>query len=158
MIDSFKGRSAFLSNFHASPVEFEGATYPTVEHAFQAAKTLDGRGREKIRAAKTPKDAKRLGRSVRLRPDWENVKFSIMGELLRRKFAQPGLRQMMLQTGRAELVEGNTWHDKIWGRCFCPRCNGRGANQLGRLLMAVRDEIRHAPTSSVHDRSAHPMS
>ncbi len=121
MIDSFKGRTAFLSNFHASPVEFEGATYPTVEHAFQAAKTLDLRERETIRVAKTPKDAKRLGRSARLRADWEDAKFDIMRALLRRKFAEPNLRQLLLETGRAELVEGNTWHDKTWGRCFCPR-------------------------------------
>lgn len=142
MIESFSGPYAWLSNFHASPVEYEGESYRTIEHAFQAAKTFDAAERRSIRDAPTPGDAKRLGRSVCLRPDWEEVKHDIMLQLVRSKFSQAPLRDKLLATGNTELVEGNTWHDKFWGRCICQRCKRRGANHLGSILMQVRDELK----------------
>jgi ribA/ribD-fused uncharacterized protein len=111
--------------------------YPTVEHAFQAAKTLDPTGREMIRRATSPKQAKALGYKVKLRPDWESVKLNVMEQCLREKF-KPGtqLSQELLATGSRELVEGNTWNDTFWGVC-----RGQGKNHLGRLLMKIRKEL-----------------
>lgn len=143
IICKFDGEFFFLSNFFESKVEYEGITYPTVEHAFQAAKTLDNDTRKKVAAAGSPGRAKRMGRSLYLRADWEKVKFKIMEDLIREKFKNPELREKLLSTGDAELVEGNTWHDNIWGNCNCPRCiEIEGQNNLGKTLMKIRKEIR----------------
>jgi ribA/ribD-fused uncharacterized protein len=148
-IDDFRGDYAFLSNFFPAPVIFEGVEYPTVEHAYQAAKTLDQEARKKLKAAATPELAKKLGGQLPIRPDWPQVKVQIMRELLRQKFQRhPELRELLRHTGDAELVEGNTWHDNFWGACRCARCNGvPGRNWLGRLLMEVRNEIAASPKS-----------
>lgn len=143
-IPEFSGKYNFLSNFSDSPIKYEGIVYPTVEHAFQAAKTLNINKRLEIAHASTPGQAKRLGRSVKLRSDWEEIKVDIMRECLRLKFEIPELREALLETGNAELTEGNTWHDNFWGICYCSKCraSAHGKNVLGLLLMEVRDEIR----------------
>jgi ribA/ribD-fused uncharacterized protein len=81
--------------------------------------------------------AKGLGRQGSLRADWEQVKFDLMHTLLQQKFAQPELRQALLDTGDAELIEGNTWGDRVWG-CVLVKGQWVGKNQLGILLMRVR--------------------
>ena len=142
MIDFFDGEFAFLSNFYNASCIFEGKLYPTVEHAFQAAKSLDHAERDWIAAAGSPGLAKRLGRSVNLRPDWEKVKFDVMEECLRSKFADPVLKQKLFATGDEELVEGNYWHDNTWGNCSCEKCKDIvGRNMLGNILMKLRTEF-----------------
>ncbi len=136
-IDRFDGEFAFLSNFWDSKVHYDGMEFRTVEHAYQAAKSLDKDERLKIRNAKTAAESKKLGQKVTLRRDWENVKLGIMLELLREKFAIPELRQLLLDTGDAELIEGNWWGDTFYGVC-----KGKGLNHLGRMLMLVRNEAR----------------
>lgn len=138
IIDSFDGEFAFLSNFYEVPVEWEGITYPSTEHAFQAAKVINPVTRMKIAAEPTPGRAKRAGRSVQLRHDWEQVKFDIMLDIVMAKFRQhPDLAEALLDTGDAELIEGNTWNDTTWGVC-----NGRGLNWLGKILMMVRCQLK----------------
>ena len=142
MIDFFDGEYAFLSNFYNASCIFEGKLYPTVEHAFQAAKSLDHAERDWIAAAGSPGLAKRLGRRINLRPDWEKVKFDVMEECLRSKFADPVLKQKLLATGDEELVEGNYWHDNTWGNCSCEKCKDIvGRNMLGNILMKLRTEF-----------------
>jgi len=136
-ITEFSGRNRFLSNFYKSPMEVEGVRYPTVEHFYQAQKTLDAELRKQIADIPTPSHAKRHGRTVWLRPGWENIKNEIMLQGLRLKFVGTPLATLLLNTGDAELIEGNTWGDTYWGVC-----NGVGENMLGKLLMQVRDEIR----------------
>jgi len=85
--------------------------------------------------------AKRLGRTVKLRPDWEYVKDEIMCKLLRRKFARPELGDLLLSTWGKQLIEGNYWHDNYWGVCHCDKCLGKGKNKLGNLLMKIREEL-----------------
>jgi ribA/ribD-fused uncharacterized protein len=138
-INSFAGPFAFLSNFSSSPISIGGLTFPTVEHAFAAAKTLDSTKRVEIAAAPTPGKAKRLGRKVALRPHWDDMRVSMMTRLVRLKFQEPTLRAQLLATGDALLVEGNRWNDVFWGVC-----NGVGENQLGQILMRVRTEARGA--------------
>ena len=143
MIDCFDGKFAFLSNFYPSPMTVDGIIFPTVEHLFQAAKTVSLVEREKIAAAATPGQAKRLGRNVILCDNWEEIKDDVMLNALRLKFAILPLREKLLATGNEELVEGNTWHDNTWGNCSCDRCKKiEGQNKLGKLLMQVREEIR----------------
>ena len=137
-IDSFNGKYRFLSNFSDYPCLFEGINYKTVEHAFQAAKTLDIKQRMKIAEVVTPGEAKKLGRRVCLRKDWEQVKDAIMYDCLVSKFKlDKVLRLKLLDTYPAELIEGNTWGDTYWGVC-----NGAGKNMLGKLLMKLRDEMK----------------
>lgn len=142
VITDFHGSYFFLSNFFYSPINFDGKTVPTVEHAFQAAKTFNQEQRQIILQASSPEQAKQLGRKVILREDWEKVKFDIMLMLLKQKFSQADLRQKLLDTGKAELIEGNTWNDKVWG---CVLVNGQwiGQNHLGKLLMKVRADIQN---------------
>jgi len=132
----FRDEYAFLSNFYSSEIAYEGVVFPTVEHAFQAAKTMDIDERRKIAATQAPGSAKRLGRRVKLRPDWEQIKVGLMRDLLRNKFSEPDLAARLLATGSTELIEGNNWNDTFWGVC-----RGRGRNMLGQLLMEVREEI-----------------
>jgi ribA/ribD-fused uncharacterized protein len=113
--------------------------YPTVEHAYQAAKFED-RWRPIIKRAPTPGEAKRAAR-VNLslvRRDWEEVKLEVMRKLLVQKFSEPGLRSRLCATGNAVLVEGNTWDDVYWGVSMK---TGIGRNMLGRLLMGIRAEV-----------------
>lgn len=142
-IDAFRGPYRFLSNF-AMPAEvmFEGLTYPSVEHAFQAAKTLSETSRSYVSKLPTAASAKVIGRTLTLRPDWEDIKLDVMLKLLREKFKPASdYAPLLLATGYAELVESNYWHDVFWGVCRCPQHNA-GENHLGKLLMQVRAELR----------------
>ena len=138
-IASFTGAYRFLSNFYPSVVKIDGVpvTCPTVEHAYQASKTSDSQERMRIIFAATPSAAKRAGRKVRLRDDWELVRVHVMRDLLTQKFAHDSLAALLLSTGNAELVEGNTWGDTFWGVC-----GGTGLNVLGKLLMEHRLRLK----------------
>lgn len=144
MIDRFSGRNEFLSNFYLSPFQVGGVSYLSVEHAYQAAKSLDKSTRDKIRIAQTPGKAKRLGQKVEIRQDWEEIKIKVMKSYLVAKFEQnPPLRKLLFKTGDVYLEEGNDWHDNFWGKCHCPNCAGviNAQNWLGFLLMEVRHEL-----------------
>lgn len=125
---------AFLSNFYPSPIMIDGLHWPTVEHYYQAKKTLDPAIRERIRVASTPAEAKRLGRNFKPRKDWENIKIKIMKKALWIKFTQNiNLGVMLLGTGEAVLHEDSP-HDRVWGI--------HGQDLLGKLLMEVRTGMR----------------
>lgn len=137
VIDSFSSDYRFLSNFHPCSITIEGLEYPSVEHAFQAMKTLDPEERSAIQKAQSPGKAKRAGQKVVLRPDWDAIRVGVMEELVRQKFSKNReLANSLLATGDAQLIEGNTWDDTFWGVC-----GGRGENWLGKILMKVRNEL-----------------
>lgn len=135
-IYSFRGEYAFLSNFYLSPIRYEGRIWRTVEHAFQAAKTLDAAEKRQIQSALTPGLAKKIGRRVALRYDWEDIKMAVMIDLVHLKFQDPVLRAKLLATYPNLLEEGNTWGDRFWGTV-----RGDGQNALGRILMMERSEL-----------------
>lgn len=136
MINSFSGKYYFLSNFYMADVEYGGLVYSNNEAAFQAAKTLNLSERKRF-VSLAPNIAKRMGRGVDLRKDWEEVKYNVMLDVVRNKFLQnPDLADKLVATGREELVEGNTWGDRTWGKV-----NGVGKNWLGEILMKVREEL-----------------
>ena len=135
-IAAFTGKNAFLSNFHRHPFTWNGQRWQTAEHAYQAYKTLDSAARERIAASSTPGAAKRAGRALELRADWETVKRQLMQSVLVAKFGVPELRRQLLATGDAELVEGNHRGDTYWGVC-----RGAGRNELGKILMRIRRRI-----------------
>jgi len=128
----------FLSNFYKSTVRFEGHLYSTVEHAYQASKTMDPKLRELIRKAPGPVEAKKLGRCLQLREDWDSVKIDIMRILIREKFENPFLGHRLLKTGDARLIMDNRFNDKFWGIY-----KGAGENWLGKILEEVREQMRH---------------
>ncbi len=137
-IDCFRGVYGFLSNFYNAPVTWEGLTYLNSEAAFQAAKVLTDEERRQFMYL-DPSRAKRMGRRVNLRSDWEQVKVGIMEEIVRAKFTQnPELGALLVATGDAELIEGNTWNDTCWG---VDTRTGKGENNLGKILMKVRAEL-----------------
>lgn len=148
VIAKFDGDNFFLSNFFIAPTVYPNTpagelTFQTGEAAFQAAKfhAMTGTTEEKISylqkvaEAPTPSKAKYVGRSVNIDLDlWEGIKVKCMREVVFQKFQQnPELRVKLMETGHAMLVEGNTWGDKFWGRC-----EGKGFNILGAILMEVR--------------------
>lgn len=118
--------------------------YRSVEHAYQAAKTLVPEEIAKFRElGLTAAMARRLGYRVTLRPDWEDVKRPTMQRLVTAKFRHPVLRERLLERGDLLLVEGNTWHDNYWGACRCERCRLLpDHNHLGPLLMVLRTHFR----------------
>ena len=151
-IDSFDGPWRFLSNFSECEVTLDGVKYRSVELAYQAAKTLDLKQREKFTyEGVTSGRAKQMGQALKLRSDWQEVKVGIMRDLLMQKFKPSILRRRLLSTFQAELIEGNHWHDVFFGICYgglSDGFNGRkcrewphepyGENWLGKLLMEVR--------------------
>jgi N-glycosidase YbiA len=131
-----------LSNFAPFGFEEGGVYWPTVEHYFHAQKFPDAAAsayRERIRCAATAKDAKNLGRTreIPIRADWDQVKDDVMLHALRRKFAIPRLRELLLATGERPLVEASPFDD-YWGAGSA----GNGRNRLGELLAQVRAELR----------------
>jgi ribA/ribD-fused uncharacterized protein len=143
VIRGFRGDFAWLSNFFPATVVLDGEAYPTVEHAYQAAKALRPKDQKRIREAPSPGRAKRLGRTLEyVRFDWDEYKVPLMRYLLAQKFEHEGLKLDLLGTYPQPLVEGNTWHDTFWGVCECPRCGHEGRNMLGRLLMDQRTHLR----------------
>ena len=146
-IGKFSGPNRFLSNFWPCSVTLGSVTYPSAEHGFQASKTLDGGARLAIAGLASPGEAKRAGRRLQLRPDWEASRKRVMLLTVLGKFIQnPELARQLVATEDALLVEGNTWHDNYWGSCTCPDCGAgdldNGENWLGRILMFVRDILR----------------
>lgn len=139
MIREFQGEYRFLSNFYPAEIEYNGILYPTVEHAYQAAKTMSSSTKVFISMLKKPGDAKKMGQRVKVRPNWEELKLPVMEQLLIKKFEIPELREKLLATGNLLLQEGNWWGDTFWG--YCLKTN-RGFNHLGLLLMKVREQAR----------------
>ena len=145
VVSEFRGTYVFLSNFYSQSIRVPSLDAPasTAEHAYQALKTLDRGQRSWILDSPTPGVAKRRGRGVILRPDWNTVRADVMRDVLEAKFADPVLAARLAATGDAQLVEGNHWHDQFWGSCLCPRHEAvPGKNMLGELLMRIRAGLK----------------
>lgn len=137
MINDFRGEHFFLSNFYQAPITYDGLNYGSTEAAFQAQKTTDMNERVRFQFM-TPAEAKRAGRKLKLRPDWDEIKDRVMYEVCKEKFTMhKELRNKLLDTEFEDLVEGNTWNDTYWGVC-----DGVGENKLGKILMQIRKEIQ----------------
>ena len=136
-INSFRDNYYFLSNFYECPVTYNGLTYRNNEAAFQAQKCINPKDREQF-CNISASESKKLGRTVCLRKDWEDIKIQIMKDIVMAKFTQnEDLKEKLLSTGNIYFEEGNTWGDRIWGTV-----NGVGANNLGKILMNVRKELQ----------------
>lgn len=151
--DDFAGYNpySFLSNFATGyPIEWRGHTFATTEQAFAFAKVDPmhpdaPRWEAGLLDATDPGDAKALGRSCPMRPDWDAVKYSIMREIVWEKFTQhPTLERSLIDTGTAYLQEGTYWNDRIWGVDLMSSTDPFqrvGWNMLGAILMETRARI-----------------
>ena len=149
-ITSFRDEYEYLSNFFEVDVQWDGRIYRNSEAAFQSAKTLNPQIRDSFTLL-DPLSAKRKGRQVMLRPDWEAVKTTIMETVVRAKFRQhPDLAKRLVETGDAELMEGNDWNDTCWG---VDLRTGEGENRLDKILMSLREELQSAIENKYVDAS-----
>lgn len=135
-INGFTGEYRWLSNFYPCKVFLDGVEYPTVEHAYVAAKCADEYDRQVVRKIEKPGYVKNFGRGIQKRHDWDSIRIVTMLNLLRQKFSQDYFRQKLLETGSSYIEETNHWGDTFWGVC-----DGKGDNRLGYLLMNIRTEI-----------------
>lgn len=146
-MNEFRGSKYFLSNFYNCKIKYEGIIYPSVENAYQASKTLNLEERKQFINI-SPKHAKYLGKKIKLRNNHCNLKLGIMKELLQIKFNNKELKLKLLNTGDEWLEEKNTWNDTYWGTC-----NGIGENNLGKLLMNIRN--KHKITEDIRNEIEH---
>lgn len=137
-VDKFREEYFFLSNFASSPLVYQGISYLNAEAAFQAQKCMTEDEKRSF-SHMSAGSAKKLGRKVLLRPDWNEVRETLMEEIVREKFLQnPDFAQALKETGTLDLKEGNAWHDKFWG---IDSKTGEGENRLGKILMKIRAEL-----------------
>ena len=131
-----------FTNFFPSPIELDGREWPTTEHYFQAQKFVGTSLVEVIRQKKWTRDVFEFTHKTDLtcqrRKDWDKVKIHIMKKALMAKFTQhDNLRQLLMDTEGRKLVERSPY-DTFWG----DGGDDSGKNQLGKLLMEVREELR----------------
>lgn len=142
MITNFHNEFSFLSNFHPVNLKHDDIIFPSLEHAFVAMKTTDINLRKQIALITTPGKAKRFGRKVVLRENWEDIKLSVMIVLIDAKFNIKFFSDKLIATGNQELIEGNTWGDKFWGAVLIDN-QWVGENHLGKILMAKRNKLQN---------------
>ena len=140
MIKEFKNQYFFLSNFYEYPIYYNKLVFCNAEAAFQAQKVINEKDQYKF-INLNASQARKLGKTVQLRKDWEEIKDNVMYEIVKRKFlTNKELQQKLLETKEEELVEGNWWHDTYWG---VDSKTGIGQNKLGKILMKVREEVKN---------------
>jgi ribA/ribD-fused uncharacterized protein len=142
-INSFRGEYGWMSNFHKCDCWWEDKLYPSSEHLYQAFKATNDKDRELVR--KHPFEGlKTFARHIKMRDDWDEVKYDMMTCALMSKFYNNReLRFKLIATGDIRIVEGNNWCDSYWGVCSCPKCDKiEGKNMLGVLLMDIREHFK----------------
>lgn len=137
MIKEFQGEYRWLSNFAPCKIFYEGLVYGSVENAYQATKTLDETERLRL-STMTSGEAKRYSRTLTVRSDWDDIKLNVMRDLSCIKYSKEPYLSKLVGTGDSHIQEGNRWGDKFWGVCLK---TGEGQNNLGLLLMDIRDKI-----------------
>lgn len=136
-IKGFFGEYRWLSNFHVCNIYYLLRKFTSTEAAYMAAKTEDLKIRDEFKLL-APKEARKYGQQIELRKDWEDVKLKIMFKVNLIKYQDNlDLRQKLLDTGDKHLEETNWWRDKFWGTHF-----GEGENNLGKILMYIREGIK----------------
>jgi len=136
-IKGFKEDYAFLSNMQSCVIQWQGLLFTSTEAAYQASKS------KQLSVAKQFQtlnglEAKKHSKTIYVRKDWNEIRVSIMAQLVFQKFFNDlELRQQLLDTGDRYIEETNNWKDIFWGVC-----NGVGENQLGKILMATREYFK----------------
>lgn len=139
-ITSFKNEHRWLSNMAACEIIYGDLVFKSTEAFYQAMKTLDANERIKFQGYDGP-TSKREGRKLILRDDWHQIKDEVMKFALKKKFSQEPFKSLLINTGDAEIIEGNYWHDNYWGSCTCSKCGNNGLNILGKMIMDIRANL-----------------
>jgi len=135
-INNLKG--SFLSNFYESSIELDAVVYRNAEAAYQAMKSNDSLVRVKF-INLNGASAKALGKRIELRKDWNDIKLDMMYKIVKNKFMQNStITKLLIDTNDKVIIEGNNWGDIYWGIC-----NGIGENNLGKILMKIREEMKY---------------
>lgn len=143
-IKGFFGKYRWLSNFEPCKVFYEGIEYSSSENAYQAAKSLDLEVKLEI-SKLSPSESKKISKKIKLRPDWEEIKYEVMFSVVFDKFTRnKELKKKLLSTGNKYLEETNHWNDKFYGVC-----NGDGLNVLGNIIMEVRRILKNNPNQKI---------
>lgn len=140
-IRGFFGEYRPFSNYHMHAINYKNRFFPSNENAFHCEKCANEEEKD-VFSTVSPNLSKSLGRKVKLREDWDSIRKQVMFEINVIKFKDPELRALLLSTDNYYLEETNTWHDNYWGSCTCDRCGDKGSNNLGLILMMIRDNIR----------------
>ena len=135
-IRGFFDQFRFLSNFHVSPCHYNDHCYMSTEHAYMAQKATNREDMVYIATSPNPIEARRRGKTIKLREDWDDIRLDVMYKANLSKYKDPIMRRRLQQTGNRYLEETNWWNDKFWGVC-----NGQGQNNLGKIIMRVRYEM-----------------
>jgi len=152
-IMQFRGKYVFLSNFYGIEFMYKGHKFFNSEQAFHWEKAEDEESKNLILSTNSPIDAKKIGRKCKCGIEkWDKNKFDIMEQILIAKFSNPELRKKLQETKNYTLIEGNYWHDNIWGICMCDKCSVKkiGANNLGKILMKIRDQYIENSINELH--------
>ena len=137
-ISTFRGDYSYLSNFYIRSIIYNGIKYKSTEHAYQAMKATNKDDHDFVANSLTPGRAKQSGQSIPCRQDWNNIKIQVMHDIVKAKFEQHAdLKELLLSTNDTALIEGNNWKDTYWGIC-----DGKGENNLGKILMSIRDSLK----------------
>jgi ribA/ribD-fused uncharacterized protein len=139
-IDRFIQEQQYLSLSFlqmSSPINYDGRLWISALHLFSALKTDNKILRDKIRQVNAPAEAEAMSREITLRPNWEGIKLDVMRMTLKLKFSNAKLRDRLIATGDAPLINGGTNGDTFWGVC-----DGKGENHLGKLLMMLRAKLQ----------------
>lgn len=148
MVHEFRGKYHFLSNFYVTPVMYKDTLYPSSEHAYMSAKSTDPVWKSYCSNNNiSPGNVKRESKHIKLVDNWDRIKLIVMEDVLRSKFENVHMKKLLLETGNQNLQEGNYWNDKFWGVDLKESPN-MGENNLGRLLMKIRDELKNKETIS----------
>lgn len=143
-IKFFKGEWEFLSNFYPCRIEMDGNIFPSSEHAYMSCKSLDPSWIKYCTdPMNSPNTVKKKSYTIELREDWDQVRIPSMKKALYFKFIQEPFRTKLLNTRDKNLIEGNHWHDNFFGSCICEKCGDNGKNNLGKLLIELRDFLKY---------------
>lgn len=140
----FKDKYSYLSNMYITEITFKhkfisGFIWAnSSEHIYQAYKAKYIEDFENVINASDPQEAKRLGRVIEIDKAFKKSKLQIMERIVRAKFSQnKTIKKLLLETGSKYIEETNDWDDIYWGVC-----KGVGQNNLGKILMKIREELR----------------
>ncbi|MBI5044583.1 MAG: NADAR family protein [Candidatus Levybacteria bacterium] len=129
-----------FSNFSSHSIKIDGVLYPTVEHAFHAAKFDNEKIKEEIKSAGSPLKAFEIGKKYKpqRRSNWDETKVSVLQKIIAEKVKQHDeVRKALLATGNEEIIEDNPLDD-FWGNGK----DGNGQNHMGKILMRIRNELQ----------------
>ena len=138
-IYQFQDEYRWLSNFSKCPITINDITYPSIEHAYQSAKSPLNSWKSFCSTTPSPAIIKKHSRNIKLIKNWEDVKVNIMRGCLIQKYSQEPYKSLLLKTGNAYIQEGNSWGDVFWGVDIHTK---KGQNTLGKLIMEIRNELQ----------------